>query len=173
MTRQAVQHYTHKFVDIDKSLFSMPVHPGTDQIVAMVDDLLATYPSSLTFPQICNLILFEVFTKQKEARGWLRRIFPQSDLPARVEAVRKFIGALVALGACPGYVLDAVITAGKPIGPEAKLKSPAPAASAGAPHTIEEATPEHAAAVPPLAPSQNRAAPSDETAPKQENLDLR
>lgn len=165
MTRQAVQHYTHKFVDIDKSLFSMPVPPGTDQIVAMVDDLLATYPSSLTFPQICDLILFEVFTKRKESRGWLRRIFPQSDLPARVEAVRKFIGALVAMGACPGYVLDAVVAAGKPIGPELKAKSPEAAQPAAAP-VAEEAKPETAP------PSEAAAVDEPEKEPKQENLDL-
>jgi hypothetical protein len=172
MTRQAVQHYTHKFVDIDKSLFSMPVPPGTDQMVAMVDDLLATYPSSLNFPQICDLILFEVFTKQKEARGWLRRIFPQSDLPARVEAVRNFIGALVAMGACPGYVLDAVTTAGKPIGPEVRPKSPEPASPAGAPRNIEHTTPEQPAGAPRIEPSEETAGSDNESAPKQENLDL-
>jgi hypothetical protein len=171
MTRQAVQHYTHKFVDIDKSLFSMPVPPGTDQIVAMVDDLLASYPSSLTFPQICDLILFEVFTKRKEARGWLRRIFPQSDLPARVEAVRKFIGALVAMGACPGYVLDAVVPAGRPIGPEAKPK-PSEAAPPSAAPVGEKPKPETSTTAPEGAITDEPAAAKPESEPKQEDLDL-
>ncbi len=171
MTRQAVQHYTHKFVDIDKSLFSMPVPPGTDQIVAMVDDLLSTYPSSLTFPQICDLILFEVFTKRKEARGWLRRIFPQSDLPARVEAVRKFIGVLVGMGACPGYVLDAVVSAGKPIGQEHRAKP-----SEAIPPPAEATTAEEIKHELPVTSSQGSAnkeeAPKSENQPTQENLDL-
>jgi len=128
MTRQAVLHYTNKFVDIDRSLFSMPVPPDTDQVVATVDDLLAAYPSSLNFPQICDLILIEMFTKQKEARGWLRRIFPQSDLSARVEAVRKFIGTLVSMGACPTYILDAITASGKPNAAESKPQG-APAAA--------------------------------------------
>ena len=169
LTRQAVQHYTHKFVDIDKSLFSMPVPPGTDQIVAMVDDLLATYPSSLTFPQICDLVLFEVFTKRKETRGWLRRMFPQSDLPARVEAVRKFIGALVAMGACPSYVLDAVVTAGKPITAELKPKTqePPPAAPAA-----EEPKPKPAQASAEPNTADEAASGKRENKPEQENLDL-
>src|ERR1017187_5849507 len=106
MTRQAVQHYTHKFVDIDRSLFSMTVPPGTDELVDTVDALLGSYPACLSFPQICDLMLFEVFTKRKEARGWLKRIFPQSDLSARVEMVRKFLGTLVSIGACPAYLSD-------------------------------------------------------------------
>ena len=118
-----------------------------------------------TFPQICDLILFEVFTKRKEARGWLRRIFPQSDLPARVEAVRKFIAAFVAMGACPGYVFDAVVTAGKPITaePKAKTHEPPPTAPAAA-----EAKPEQAQA--PAEPNAAEAAASGnpENKPEQE-----
>jgi hypothetical protein len=122
MTRQAVQHYTHKFVDIDRSLFSMPVPPGTDELVDIVDALLGSYPSCLSFPQTCDLMLFEVFTKRKEAQGWLKRIFPQSDLPVRVEMVRKFLGILVSIGACPPYLPDIVFAAGKPTAAtEAKL----------------------------------------------------
>jgi hypothetical protein len=145
------------------------VPPGTDQIVAMVDDLLASYPSSLTFPQICDLILFGVFTKRKEARGWLRRIFPQSDLPVRVEAVRKFIGALVAMGACPGYVLDAVVTAGKPTGPEVKPKPPEAAPPAP---VAEEAKLETSITAPEGAVTKEPAAAKPESEPKQEDLDL-
>jgi hypothetical protein len=169
MTRQAVQHYTHKFVDIDKSLFSMPAPPGTDQIVGMVDDLLASYPSSLTFPQICDLVLFEVFTKLKEARGWLRRIFPQLDLPARVEAVRKFIGALVAMEACPGYVLDAVVTAGKPITAEPKSQTQEPPRPVP---SIEEKTLEPTRAQAGPGAAQDGANGEAENGPKQEDLDL-
>jgi hypothetical protein len=113
MTRQAVQHYTHKFVDIDKSLFSMPVPPGTNLIIEFVDDLLATYPASLSFPQICDLILFEVFTKRKEARGWLKRIFPQSELTARVDLVFRFIAMLVSIGACPAYLPESFSAVGR------------------------------------------------------------
>jgi hypothetical protein len=113
MTRQAVQHYTHQFVDIDKSLFLMPVPPGTDGIIGFVDDLLSAYPASLSFPQICDLILFEVFTKRKEARGWLKRIFPQSNLAVRVDVIRRFIAMLVSIGACPAYVQDIVFVVGR------------------------------------------------------------
>ena len=108
MTRQAIVHYTNKSVDIDRALFSMPVPPGTDEIITLVDDLVAAYPLSLTLPQICDLILFEIFTKQKDAGGWLKRIFPQSDLSGRVDVARKFVAVLASIGACPPYVLDSI-----------------------------------------------------------------
>src|SRR5262249_47010194 len=121
MTRQAIQHYTHKFVDIDRSLFSMPAPPGADELIGIVDSLLGAYPACLSFPQVCDLMLFDVFTKRKEARGWLRRIFPQSDLSARVEMVRRFLAALISIGACPSYLVDIVFAAGKS-GPSADIK---------------------------------------------------
>ncbi len=95
----------------------MPVPPGTDPIVEFVDDLLATYPASLSFPQICDLILFEVFTKRKEARGWLKRIFPQSELTARVELVFRFIAMLVSINACPAYLPESLSAVGRQAAP--------------------------------------------------------
>jgi hypothetical protein len=166
MTRQAVLHYTNKFVDIDRTLFSMPVPPGTDQVVATVDDLLGAYPSSLNFPQICDLILIEMFMKQKETRGWLRRIFPQSDLSVRVDAVRKFIGTLVSMGACPSYVLDAITTTGKTNATEPKPTAqgaPSPAAPA------EKQPSPFEAQAQPAAPTEPESGKAD---PKQANLDL-
>jgi hypothetical protein len=175
MTRQAVQHYTHKFVDIDRSLFSMPTPPGTDELVSIVDALLASYPACLSFPQICDLMLFEVFTKRKEAGGWLKRIFPQSDLSARVEMVRWFLATLISIAACPAYVPDMIFAAAKtsaPASTEAKPKKPAQVAPASVaivndPKTkavsVENADQPRGAGV--------TEAKADGT-PKQENLDL-
>jgi hypothetical protein len=39
MTRQAVLHYTNRFVDIDRELFSMPPPPNTEEIITFVDEL--------------------------------------------------------------------------------------------------------------------------------------
>jgi hypothetical protein len=113
MTRQAVLHYTHKFVDIDRSLFSMPVPPGTEAISHFVDEMLAIYPSSLSFPQICDLILFEAFTKRKETQGWVRRIFQQNGVSARVELVFKFISVLTSIDACPAYIAEGLVGGGR------------------------------------------------------------
>jgi hypothetical protein len=101
MTRQAVVHYTNKLVDIDRTLFSMPAPPSTEEIVAFVDELVAAYPSNLTFAPICDLMLFESFTKGRDPRGWLKRIFPQSDIVSRVALIRRFIRVLVSIDACP------------------------------------------------------------------------
>jgi hypothetical protein len=176
MTRQAVQHYTHKLVDIDRSLFSMPVPPGTNELVDLVDALLGLYPASLSFPQICDLMLFEVFTKRKEARGWLKRIFPQSDLPARVEMVRRFLGMLVSIGACPAYLPDTVFAAGRPTGAlEAKPKAGIEAIAAVQPASvIAEAAPLDQG---PAADAGEKETAEEiegdgEGKPKQENLDL-
>lgn len=108
MTRQAVVHYTNKLVDIDRTLFSMPAPPSTEEIVAFVDELVAAYPSNLTFAPICDLMLFESFTKGRDPRGWLKRIFPQSDIVSRVALVRRFIRVLVSIDACPGYVEESI-----------------------------------------------------------------
>lgn len=176
MTRQAVQHYTHKFVDIDRSLFSMPVPPGTDELVDTVDALLGSYPACLSFPQICDLMLFEVFTKRKEARGWLKRIFPLSDLSARVEMVRKFLGTLVSIGACPAYLSDIVFAAGRP----AAAAEARPRAGIEAITTVQPAsaiTEKTAVDEAPAADAGGKETAKEtkgggESEPKQENLDL-
>jgi len=172
MTRQAVQHYTHKFVDIDRSLFSMPTPPGADELVSIVDALLASYPACLSFPQICDLMLLEVFTKRKEARGWLKRIFPQSDLAARVGIVRWFLGILVSIGACPAYLPDIVFAAGKAAAPapaEAKLKEPAEPLAIVNEQPKPEAAPEENAEQPSMSGLTEAKAEGE---PEQENLDL-
>lgn len=108
LTRQAVFHYTNRSVNIDKSLFEMPTPPETDAVVAIVEEIVDTYPASLSFPQICDLMLSEVFTKGNKSKGWLKRIFPDPDLRVRLDLVRKFLRVLHAGGACPSYVLDAL-----------------------------------------------------------------
>lgn len=178
MTRQAVQHYTHKFVDIDRALFSMPVPPGTDELVGIVDSLLGAYPACLSFPQVCDLMLFDVFTKNKEARGWLKRIFPQSDLSARVEMVRRFLSTLVAIGACPSYLADIVFAAGKStltpdVNPKTRPEPGSDVQTAGA--VAGGARPE--IMLEPAEIREREEAPVDATIeeekrPRQENLDL-
>jgi hypothetical protein len=176
MTRQAVQHYTHKLVDIDRALFSMPMPPGTDELVEIVDSLLGAYPACLSFPQICDLMLFEVFTKRKEARGWLKRIFPQSDLSGRVDLVRKFLATLVSIGACPAYLPDIVFSAARPaITADAKPKAGAePVPAAESPSVAAENTKSEGSEKVEAQPSQKtkEANRNVESEPKQENLDL-
>jgi hypothetical protein len=108
LARQAVFHYTNRSVDLSKSLFEMPNPPEVNDIVNIVEEITKTYPASLNFPQICDLTLTEAFTKSSSRKGWLRRIFPQSDLSVRLELVRKVIRVLISGGACPSYVLDAL-----------------------------------------------------------------
>ncbi len=175
MTRQAVQHYTHKFVDIDRSLFSMPTPPGADELVDIVDALLGSYPACLSFPQICDLMLFEVFTKHKEARGWLKRIFPQSDLSARVEMVRWFLGTLVSIGACPVYLPDIVFAAGRAAAPAPEAKPKEPAEPAPKLVAVEDEQSKLQTAAEENAEQPSRSVVTEEKTegrPKQENLDL-
>jgi len=106
LTRQSVLHYTNKEVEIDKSIFEMPTAPGTDEIVAIVDGILSTYPLSLNLPQICDLLISELFTKQYKAKGLLKKVFPQHTLFNRVELVRWYLKILVDSDACPSYILD-------------------------------------------------------------------
>ena len=108
MTRQAVMHYTNKLVDIDRTLFSMPSPPNTDEIIEFIEELFAAYPLNLTLPQVCDLMLFEIFTKKREGRGWLKRIFYEHNLACRVDLVRKLIGLLVSIEACPIYLKEAI-----------------------------------------------------------------
>src|SRR5262249_16032826 len=90
LTRQPILHYTDKVQDIDRRLFQMRVPPGTAEVAEMVTLILSAYPTSLNFPQVCDLLLQEVFVKGNRSGGWLRRIFPQSDLPVRLELSKTF-----------------------------------------------------------------------------------
>ena len=52
-------------------------------------------------------VLFENFTKKREDRGWLKRVFEQ-NLACRVDLVRKLIALLVSIEACPLYVQESI-----------------------------------------------------------------
>lgn len=110
LARQSVLHYTNKEVEIDKSLFEMPTPPGTEGILSLVDGILSTYPISLTLPQTCDLLLSELFTKKYEAKGLLRKIFPQITLSAPVDLVRWYLQVLIDMDACPKYILETLKT---------------------------------------------------------------
>jgi hypothetical protein len=109
LARQSVFHYTNRTVDIDRQVFSMPEPPGTNELVALIDTLVRSYPASLIFPQVCDYLLLERFTKHKETRRVLRRIFPQSTLGITISLVQKFVSALVSSGACPSYIEDVFV----------------------------------------------------------------
>lgn len=104
LARQSVFHYTNQVVDIDRQVFSMPEPPGTTELVEFVEALVRTYPASLPFPQVCDYMLFERFTKRRETRRILRRIFPQSTLATTIALAQKFVAALISFGACPRYI---------------------------------------------------------------------
>jgi hypothetical protein len=105
LTRQTVFHITNKHVD---AYFRMPVPPGTAQILAAVERILKLHPVSLSFPQVTDILLTEVFVKENRAKGWLKRIFPGSDLNARLSLTRDFLSLLIDAAACPRYVLDSL-----------------------------------------------------------------
>lgn len=118
LTRQAILHYTDKVKDIDRQLFRMPVPPGSDEVVAAVDLILRAYPSSLDLPQICDLLLTEVFVKGNRNGGWMKRIFHRSELTTRVDLVRSFLQLLARAGACPADLPD-LITSNSTASPDA------------------------------------------------------
>ena len=118
LTRQTVFHLTNKTADIDPTFFQLHPPPGTPEVVKAVDYILKYYPASLTFPQITDLLLHEVFVKQNRGKGWLKRIFPVSDLAARVGLTRDFLKLLAEAGACPHYVLNSISTAAQENGPK-------------------------------------------------------
>jgi hypothetical protein len=108
LTRQTIIHYTGKNYDVDQKLFQIPVPPGAREIHLIVDEILRLYPSTLNLPQICDLLLLEVYVKENRSGGWLKRIFPHADLARSVELVRTFLGYLVQAGACPKEVLESL-----------------------------------------------------------------
>lgn len=108
LAQQAILHYASKDIRIEKSLFSIPTPPGGNELISFINKLILSYPRSITFPQMCDLILFERFTKNRDAKGWLKRIFPHSDLSARFELVREYLKFLIDIGACPKYVFECV-----------------------------------------------------------------
>lgn len=110
LTRQSVLHYTSQEVEIDKSIFEMPISPGTDGILDIVDGILLNYPMSLKLPQTCDFLVTELFTKQYKAKGLLKKIFPQHTLAPIVDLVRWYLRALVDIEACPVYILEALNT---------------------------------------------------------------
>lgn len=108
LTRQAILHYTKQVQDIDRKVFEVPLPPGTKEVLSIMDLILRSYPRSLSLPQICDLLLFEVFVKENRNKGWLKRIYPQHDLGARVEVVRGYLGLLAQSGACPPEIVQAL-----------------------------------------------------------------
>lgn len=104
LARQSVFHYTSRAVDIDRQVFSMPEPPGTSALVDLIETLVRGYPASLILPQVCDYLLLERFTKRREARRLLRRMFPQSTLGNTIAMAHKFISSLVSFGACPQYI---------------------------------------------------------------------
>jgi hypothetical protein len=110
LTRQSVLHYTGREVEIDKSLFQMPVSPGTDIIIKIVEGILLSYPISLNLPQVCDFLLSELFTKRYSAKGILKTIFPQQNLTALIEMTKWFLKLLVEADTIPLFGLDALTT---------------------------------------------------------------
>jgi hypothetical protein len=108
LTKQTIFHLTQKPAEIDPDFFQLRPPPGTSETLRIVEALLKQHPSSLTFPQITDVLLHEVFVKQNRSKGWLKRLFPGSDLGVRVALTRDFIGLLSEAGACPPYVLAAL-----------------------------------------------------------------
>ncbi len=104
LSRQSVLHYTNQRVDLDRQLFSMPEPPGTDGLIGFLETLVKGYPPSLIFPQVLDYILLERFTKRKEMRRVLRRMFPQAALGASIGLAQQFLSTLVSIGACPSYI---------------------------------------------------------------------
>jgi hypothetical protein len=126
LTRQAVLHYTNKVQDIDRGVFQVPLPPGTTEILAAVQLILRQYPRSLNLPQICDLLLTEVFVKENRNKGWLRRIYQHPDLGLRVEIAREYLRLLGQAGACPETAIAALSLTGLDNGPKAASKSQAP-----------------------------------------------
>jgi hypothetical protein len=125
LTRQAVLHYTKQMQDIDRKVFEIPLPPGTKEVLSIVDLILRSYPRSLTLSQICDLLLFEVFVKENRNKGWLKRLYFQQDLGARVEVARDYLGLLAHSGACPPEVVQALASPGLDNGKIAETHSPA------------------------------------------------
>jgi hypothetical protein len=124
LTRQAVLHYTNKVQDIDRKVFEVPVPPGTQEVLSIVSLILREYPRSLNLPQMCDLMLAEVFVKENRNKGWLRRVYPNHDLSARVEIVREYLKLLTQSGACPPDVLNVLALHSLDNGPKPPDQTP-------------------------------------------------
>jgi len=85
LARQSVPHYTNHVVDLDRQVFSMPEPPGTYELIGFLEILLRAYPACLILPQVCDYILMERFTKRREMRRVLRKMFPQATLNVSIK----------------------------------------------------------------------------------------
>jgi hypothetical protein len=143
LSRQSVLHYTNRGVDLDRQVFQMPEPPGTDELINFLEALLKAYPACLIFPQVCDHVLLERFTKKKEMRRVLRRMFPQATLSTSVGLAHKFVATLISIGACPSYV-EEVFSRPEPEVPGADVKTPgqeqAPVASPAHANTVASQT---------------------------------
>jgi hypothetical protein len=108
LASQAVMHYTNNKVEIDPSLFEMPVPPGAGEISMLVNSLVSNYPNSLRVVQVCDILLSEMFVKQGRPRGLLRRIYPCVDLKPVFDLVQNYLRLMVNANACPSYVLESI-----------------------------------------------------------------
>ncbi len=159
LTRQAILHYTKQVQDIDRKVFEVPLPPGTKEVLSIIELILHGYPRSLTLSQICDLLLFEVFVKENRNKGWLKRIYPQHDLGARVDVVRDYLGLLAQSGACPPEIIQALSSPGLDNGKTVETH-PHAADSAQAQITPRQLTLENATSAQP-SPSGPVAKPGD------------
>ena len=108
LAKQAVLHYTNQNVEIEKSIFEIPIPPGSKEIISIINLLINNYPHSLIFPQVCDVILTEIFLKQNKPKGILKKIYPTIEINLAYGIVMRFLSNLSKIKACPEYIIDSI-----------------------------------------------------------------
>jgi hypothetical protein len=104
LSKATLREFLTRDVPLDQSLFAIPRPDHADVMATVVDDIVAHSIQATTFPQIADLIMAEGFLKGIRNQGLLRQIFPADGLATRVALVRRYLLALVSLGALPDQV---------------------------------------------------------------------
>lgn len=93
-------------VGIDEQFFRMPAPDYVGTVLDIVDRLISHSHHAAELPALMDLILMERMVKGNTARGWLREVFPYSDLSRRVELVRELMAQFVQIDAFPQEMVN-------------------------------------------------------------------
>ena len=88
-------------VEIDRSLFKVPIPDYVEEVVDLVEELVRDAEQSTDLPQTVDLIMSECFLKGNKERRVLKRIFPSEGLTQRTAVAQKYLGRLLKIKAVP------------------------------------------------------------------------
>jgi len=113
LASEIVEHHIGQRVQIDRSLFEMPTSPYQSQIDRLVESLIARPREALSLAPITDLLLSEVYLKNRpDSRAKLHTMWSFPDTERREQLVVSFLSVLQEIEALPPDVLQALEATG-------------------------------------------------------------